>query len=47
MTETTDREELKRKLDQARRLAAEPSDPLTTERLSKLIAELEEQLWQS
>lgn len=36
-----DREELGRKLAQARRLAMEPSDPLTRERLAELIEELE------
>jgi hypothetical protein len=36
-----DREELNRKLAQARRLALEPSDPLTRERLAELIEELE------
>jgi hypothetical protein len=36
-----DREELNRKLVQARRLALEPSDPLTRERLAELIEELE------
>ena len=34
-----DREELNRKLAQARRLAQEPSDPLTRERLAQLIEE--------
>jgi hypothetical protein len=38
------REELNRKLAQARRLALEPSDPLTRERLAQLIEELEFQL---
>jgi hypothetical protein len=36
-----DREELNRKLAQARRLALEPSDPLTRERLADWIEELE------
>jgi hypothetical protein len=36
-----DREELNRKLAQARRLALEPTDPLTRERLAQLIEELE------
>jgi len=40
----TDREELNRKLTQARRLAMEPTDPLTQERLAQLIEELEFQL---
>jgi hypothetical protein len=39
-----DREELNRKLAQARRLALEPTDPLTRERLGQLIEELESQL---
>jgi hypothetical protein len=38
------REELERKLGQARRLALEPTDPLTRERLAQLIEELEFQL---
>jgi hypothetical protein len=38
------REELDRKLAQARRLALEPTDPLTRERLADLIEELEFQL---
>ena len=33
--------ELNRKLTQARRLALEPTDPLTRERLAQLIEELE------
>jgi hypothetical protein len=39
-----DREELERRLAQARRLALEPSDPLTRERLVQLVEELEYQL---
>jgi hypothetical protein len=39
-----DREELERRLAQARRLAREPSDPLTGERLARLVEELEYQL---
>jgi hypothetical protein len=38
------REELNRRLAQARRLASEPSDPLTRERLAQLIGDLEFQL---
>ncbi|HET7123111.1 MAG TPA: hypothetical protein VFI51_03275 [Bradyrhizobium sp.] len=38
------RRELERKLEQARRLAMEPTDPLTRERLAQLIEELEIQL---
>jgi hypothetical protein len=40
----SDREELNRRLAQARRLALEPSDPLTRERLAQLIEDLELQL---
>jgi hypothetical protein len=40
----SDREELNRKLAQANRLALEPSDPLTRERLAQLIEDLEFQL---
>jgi hypothetical protein len=36
--------ELERKLAQARRLALEPTDPLTRERLAQLIEDLEFQL---
>ncbi len=39
-----DRDELNRKLAQARRLALEPTDPFTRERLTELIEELEFQL---
>ena len=38
------RRELERKLEQARRLAMEPTDPLTRERLAQFIEELEIQL---
>jgi hypothetical protein len=38
------REELERKLAQARRLALEPTDPLTRERLAQMIEDLEFQL---
>jgi hypothetical protein len=40
----TEREELARKLAQARRLALEPSDPLTRERLAQLVEDLDLQL---
>jgi hypothetical protein len=40
----SNRDELNRKLAQARRLALEPSDPLTRERLAGLIEELEYRL---
>jgi hypothetical protein len=43
MTRKT-REILERKLEQARRLALEPTDPLTSERLAEMIEELEYQL---
>jgi hypothetical protein len=35
---------LERKLEQTRRLALEPTDPLTRERLAQMIEELEFQL---
>ena len=38
------RVELERKLEQSRRLALEPTDPLTRERLAQIIEELEFQL---
>jgi hypothetical protein len=38
------REELERKLAQAHRLALEPTDPLTRERLAQLVEDLEFQL---
>ena len=44
MTENGDREELERRLEQARRMAKEPVDILTKERLSVLIRDIEEQL---
>jgi hypothetical protein len=44
VAESTDRKELQRRLEQSRRLAAAPSDPLTKERLIKLVEDLEEQL---
>jgi hypothetical protein len=40
----TGREVIERKLAQARRLALEPTDPLTKERLAQMIEELELQL---
>jgi hypothetical protein len=39
-----DRQGLERKLEQTRRLALEPTDPLTRERLAQTIEELELQL---
>jgi hypothetical protein len=44
MADKSDRKELERRLAQARRMAAEPTDPLTKERLEKLVRDLEEQL---
>jgi hypothetical protein len=44
MTENGDRRELERRLEQARRMAKEPFDALTKERLARLIRDLEEQL---
>jgi hypothetical protein len=38
------RQELERKLAQAYRLALEPTDPLTRERLAQLVEDLEFQL---
>ena len=44
MTENSDRRELQRRLEQARRMAGDHHDPLTKERLAQLIRDLEEQL---
>jgi hypothetical protein len=44
MVEKSDRKELERRLAQARRMAEEPVDPLTKERLEQLVQDLEEQL---
>jgi hypothetical protein len=44
MAQKSDRRELERRLDQARRMAAEPIDPTTKARLKKLLQDLEEQL---
>ena len=44
VTEKSDRKELERRLEQARRMARQQNDPLTKERLAKLISDLEEQL---
>lgn len=44
MPDARDKEELYRRLAQARRLIAEPLDPLTVERLKALALELEKQL---
>jgi hypothetical protein len=39
-----DRQALKRKLEYTRRVALEPTDPLTRERLAQMIEELEVRL---
>jgi hypothetical protein len=44
MVESNDRKELERRLEQAKRIADLPVDPLTKERLQRLVRELEEQL---
>jgi hypothetical protein len=44
MIEKSDRKELERRLEQAKRAAALGNDPVTTERLQKLVKDLEEQL---
>jgi hypothetical protein len=44
MAESRDRKELEKRLKQARRVADLALDPLTKERLSALVLELEEQL---
>ena len=43
MIEKSDRKELERRLEQAKRAAALGNDPVTTERLQKLVKDLEEQ----
>ena len=47
MDEKSDRAELQRRLDQAKRMVALRIDAITTERLQKLVRELEEQLRKS
>ena len=47
MDEKSDRDELQRRMGQAKRMAAVPSDPVTMERLQKLVQQLEEQLRKS
>jgi hypothetical protein len=42
MDKKRDRKELERRLAEAKRMATEPNDPLTKERLKKLVQELEE-----
>ena len=44
MAESNNRKELERRLEQARRIADLALDPLTKERLQRLVHELEEQL---
>jgi len=44
MTESSDRNELKKRLEHAKRIADSALDPLTKERLTHLVPELEEQL---
>lgn len=44
MSESKDRNELKQRLAQAKRIADGALDPLTKERLERLVQELEEQL---
>ena len=44
MAESSDRKELERRLEQAKRIAGLALDPLTNERLQRLVQELEEQL---
>jgi TATA-binding protein-associated factor Taf7 len=44
MAESSDRKELEKRLEQARRMADLALDPLTKERLQRLVQELEEQL---
>ena len=44
MNEKSDRKELERRLEQAKRAVALLNDPVTTERLLKLVKDLEEQL---
>jgi hypothetical protein len=44
MWESSDRKELQRRLEQAKRAVALLNDPVTTERLQKLVKQLEEQL---
>ena len=47
MAESSDRKELVRRLEQATRIANLALDPLTKERLLRLVHELEEQLRRS
>jgi hypothetical protein len=47
VNENSDRNELQRRLEQAKRAVALLNDPLTTERMLKLVKDLEEQLGSS
>ena len=47
MDDKSDRKELERRLEQAKRMAAFPSDAVTNERLQKLVQDLEEQFRKS
>ena len=47
MDDQSNRKELERRLEQAKRMAAFPSDTVTNERLQKLVRDLEEQLRKS
>jgi hypothetical protein len=47
MDEKSDRKELERRLEQAKRAAGLGNDSVTDERLRKLVQELEEQLRES
>jgi hypothetical protein len=44
MTEKSDRKELERRLEQARRMLRGQTDPVTTKRLEQLIRDLEDEL---
>jgi hypothetical protein len=44
MTENSDRKELERRFEQACRVLQSQPDPVTKERLEKLVSDLEEQL---
>jgi hypothetical protein len=44
MVQENDRKELERRLEQARRMAAAGFDPVTKERLERLVEDLDEQL---
>ena len=47
MDDKSDRKELERRLEQAKRMAAVSGDTVTNERLQKLVQDLEEQLRKS